>query len=99
MKIIYEKGCSGKTTQLIHISHEKNMYIMTTDKKRADNIFKKARKMGIYIPYPVTLADYMQGRLQGTHIREILIDDADDILKRIFYDLYIDTITMTKTEE
>ena len=99
MKIIYEKGCSGKTTQLIHISHEKNMYIMTTDKNRADIIFKKAREMGIYIPYPVTLADYMQGRLQGAHIREILIDDADDILKRIFYGLYIDTITMTKTEE
>ena len=99
MKIIYEKGCSGKTMQLIHISHEKNIYIMAADAKRADIIFKKARKIGIYIPYPVTLQDYMQGRLQGTQIREILIDDADDILKKIFYDLCIDTITMTKTEE
>lgn len=94
-KIILAR-CQGKTTKLIQMSHDTWTYILVADKRRQSSLFRQARNMGIDIPFPVTLDDYMKNQFRGSHIKRILIDDADDVLKALFYNLEIKAITMTK---
>ncbi len=99
MKIIYRPRNTYKTTELIKESAETGIYIMTLTRKRADTILYHAQTLGLYIPNPVTLEDYKRTNgFQGSFIKEILIDDADDILKEIFRRVEIKTITMTDRE-
>lgn len=96
--IISGKRC-GKTAQLIKESAEKQIYILVKDRKRQDILWKQAREMGITdMPYPVTFEDFQRSRFHGSFIRKILIDDADDILKSIFYTVEIEAITMSVNE-
>lgn len=99
MKVIYQKPRSGKTTKLIQMSHDNWIYIVTVDEKRANNIAHMAYELKIDIPYPITLQEYLNTKMRGSHIKKVLIDDADDILKNIFNTVEIDTITMSKIEK
>lgn len=97
-KIILGRG-EGKTKELIQLSHDTNTYILVADRSRQREIFSFARDLGITIPNPVTVEDYMRTHFRGSFIKHILIDDADDVLKTIFYNLIIDAITMRKDDE
>lgn len=101
MDITIGRRGSGKTTMLIRRSAKENVYILTTNRKRADYIFSMARKMGLHIPYPVTIREYMQGGFKGSSIRRdgLLIDDADDVLQEIFFGIRIKEITITDCNE
>lgn len=89
---------SGKTSELIRISENRKEYIAVATKSRANCLFRQAQEMGAKIPYPITLNEVSRGAMQGTNIRNILIDDADAVLKEIFRGTQIDVITMTNTE-
>lgn len=99
MDIIYGESGTGKTTELIRKSHDTWTYIVTADRKRADYILKMARKMGKDIPNPIPWEECRGNMFTGSFIRHILIDDADDLLERIFCTVHIDAITMTKSIE
>ena len=94
-KIILGRG-KGKTTELIKLSHDTNAYIIVKDHDRAREVRIMAEKMGLYILFPVTVTEYMLTKLRGSHVRHVLIDDADDILEYFFNSVTIDAITMTK---
>ena len=96
MDIILMGRGEGKTTEFIQRSHETNTYILVTNQKRADYVFKQAKEMGYNIPYPITFDGYSRNRFVGTTIRRILVDDADDLLKMVLGHREIDAITMTK---
>lgn len=57
-----------------------------------------AQKQGRHILFPVTLREYEQSRFRGSHIRRVLIDDADEVLEQVFKEVTIDAITMTEQE-
>ena len=98
MNIIIGKRGTGKTTELIEKSAEKQIYILTATKLRARSLFNSARERGLYIPFPVTLEEYFKGdKFKGSSIRRdgLLIDDADDVLQQIFAGIPIQSITMT----
>lgn len=98
MDVIYRERGDGKTTELIHRSHDTWTYIITVNRKRADAIAKMARELGVDIPNPISWEECRKNMFRGTFIRNILIDDADDLLKEIFFTVQIDAITMTKNE-
>jgi hypothetical protein len=55
-----------------------------------------ANEMGCNIPCPIIVEDYFQfGGMRGSFIKDILIDDADDVLRTIFRNVNIEAITMT----
>lgn len=87
---------AGKTTKLIQMSHDTWTYILVANPKRQGVVAKMARDLKIDIPYPVTVDDYLRCKFQGSYIRKILIDDADDILKAFFPNIEITAITMTE---
>lgn len=77
MEILYGERGSGKTTELIRMSNERWIYIVCVNRQRVDNIVKMAEKMGLEIPYPICIAELP---LKSPHIKEILIDDLEDLL-------------------
>ena len=94
---IARRGC-GKTTKLIRRSAEENLYILVATEKRAFDIVKMAKEMDLEIPYPVTVDEYFRGhKFRGSSIHRdgLLIDDADDVLKAIFFGISIKEITLT----
>lgn len=86
---------TGKTTELIKISEKTHAYILVATIQRQKLVAYMAQSMGAKIPYPVTVEEYMRNQFRGTLIENILIDDADDVLRVIFSRLNIDAITMS----
>ena len=80
MKIILGGRQSGKTTQLVKISARGNAPILCLDVQRLHNIWFIARKLELEIPEPITLRDFLNGRIRGRESQTILVDDAEMIL-------------------
>ena len=95
MEKIIKTRQSGKTTELIKISEQTGIYILTADRNRAKIIFKMAREQNKNIPFPVTVGDYMKTGFKGSFIKHILIDDADAVLQQMFGNIQIVALTMT----
>lgn len=70
------KRACGKTTELIKRASEEFLYIVTVDRHRAHHIAQLARQMELDIPLPVTVQELP---LKG-YIKEVLVDDAEDVL-------------------
>lgn len=86
---------NGKTSKLIEISEKTGTYILVADASRQREVANMAREQGKNIPFPVTLNDYLNTRFRGSFIKHILIDDADDVLRRLFEGIHIDAVTIT----
>lgn len=97
-KLIVKERGKGKTTELIKMSAEKGQYILVADENRRKHVANMAEKMGLHIPYPITLREALTCGFHGTFIHNILIDDADDILRMIFQ-VGITAMTFTKEVE
>lgn len=96
MKIIYREADSGKTLELIKLSAETHTYIICLNHKRVDEINRIAMKNNIYIPYPLALSEFLRHRFYGTRVKNVLIDNADEIIRALFRPLNVEAITMTK---
>lgn len=98
MQVIIGGRRSGKTTELIKRSAESGIYILVSNRARASQISDQARAMGYDIPFPVTLEEYHRSRgFAGSSIRRdgVYIDNVEDILRRMFYDIEIKAFTCT----
>lgn len=76
---------SGKTTELIRLCAEENARgvrtsILVVNIDRASQVAIQAENMGIDIPFPLILSE-LRGKLSGSPIRQILVDDADDLVR------------------
>lgn len=89
---------SGKTTRLIERSAKEGIYILVANKEIARCVADQAKEMGLDIPYPVTLDEYLRGnKFQGSSIRRdgLLIDDLDMVLDLLFRGIPIRGVTLT----
>lgn len=71
---------------------------MTANQMRAGCIAKLARRMGLYIPFPVTIEEYLKGnKFRGSCIRRdgLLIDDADDVFQTLLSCIPIRAVTIS----
>lgn len=80
MKIRRRDRRSGKTTELIKESHDKWLYIVCADSKRAEDISTLAMALDMDIPYPITLNELP---IRSHFIKKVLVDDVEDILRYI----------------
>ena len=95
MIILGGKRACGKSTELVKISHINNIPIIVIDHARANVLKNIAKKEGIKIPEPIVYKNYDRYVI-GKKINEILIDDVEDILQRIFDYSRIVIITTSK---
>lgn len=78
MKILRLDRGEGKTNELIKQSSKEWKYILCLDKARANLIIRIAKEMGLDIPFPIMVKDLP---IRGRDIKEILIDDFEDVLQ------------------
>lgn len=97
-EILVGEGMSGKTAELIKRSAESGIYILVANRKRAEILAEQARDMKLYIPFPVTLQEWLrsENRFHGSSIRRdgLLIDDIDDVIKELFLPIEIKAVTL-----
>ena len=80
MKIIRTNRGNGKTTELVKKSNREWKYIICSDRGRVKVIEDTARKLGLNIPFPITVKELP---LRSPHIKSVLIDDVEDVLSYI----------------
>ena len=78
VKVITGRRQSGKTTKLINISRDTGYPIVTLNKGRAANVRSIARRMGVYIPTPMSLGEYRRNHRYPSE--PVLVDDVESIL-------------------
>ena len=73
---------SGKTWQMICLSHDTGFPIIARTKAMANYIEDQAHRMGKAIPKPITVTNYslMIGALRG---EKVIVDEAQGILEDI----------------
>lgn len=77
MEIIQRPRQSGKTTELIKKASVDSLYIVCMSQQEADRIATQARKMGLYIPYPITFQEFKTGLYYPRRINGFVIDNID----------------------
>lgn len=101
MNIIVGERCSGKTTELIKKSAATGIYILTINHAAADFIYYQAKQMGLTIPFPITVRQFLRERINGNNYcgssiarYGVLIDDADLVLQQIFGSITVHEIAI-----
>jgi hypothetical protein len=98
MKIIMGGRASGKTTEVIKESAEKGFYIVCPTIRHAQSIFCKAKEMGLNIPYPLTIEEFIDRKYYGKNIKGFIFDDLDTSLQIITH-AHIETIILNQSGE
>lgn len=103
MEIIYRKRGRGKTTKLLQECIKLNRipnnltYILVSDRQRAIWLSNFAKSKGYIIPFPITVSELLSTNMRGTFIKNLLIDDTEDVLKAfVGVRFQIPMITLTK---
>lgn len=83
-KIIYQGRRTGKTTQIIKEASKNNMYILVSNMRQAEEMFKQARKMNTPILYPITVNEWKNGKVAWRVKRQgILVDEGKVVLEEL----------------
>jgi gamma-glutamyl-gamma-aminobutyrate hydrolase PuuD len=95
--IITRSRGTGKTTDLIKISAEKQIPILAPTRGQKELIKEMAKKLGFEIPDPFSFGE----SFRGSTIKQVLVDNAEMVLqilisKEFGVDLDIAGLTMTK---
>ena len=85
MNILIKGRCQGKTTKLIVTSEVTQIPILATDDRRKDFLIDMAKELGCNIPEPISYRQYIRYP-DGRPYKKILIDDAEDIIKKALED-------------
>lgn len=80
MAILGGRPACGKTTELIKMASEEQLYIVCLNRHRVKHIANMAREMKLDIPFPVTVDELP---LKSPFIKEVLVDDLEDVLSHL----------------
>jgi hypothetical protein len=94
MKIVNRDRGLGKTIETVKQAHRTGAYIIVKDRPRALECMRMAEELSLNIRFPVTFNEFLDSRMRGSHVRNIVIDDADDLFLSLFRGLHIEMITM-----
>lgn len=98
MKIIYKPRRTGKTTDLIKLSHESGGYIVCFNQIEAERVFRIAIGMNCNIPFPISFDEFITKQYHGSGIKEFYIDNIDMCIQEVS-PVPVQTITISKTED
>jgi len=97
MEIICKARQSGKTTQLINKAAEDFLYIVCINRDEAYRVATLSEKIGKDIPYPITMDDFIKGRFHEIGINGFLIDNGEELIKKIARSVSVKAVTFTST--
>jgi len=79
-EIISRPRMGGKTTELIRRSADTGAYIVVTDYRRAQQVARQAKDLGLGIPFPLTVGEWQDGSYAMRRLPGLLFDDLDRII-------------------
>jgi hypothetical protein len=85
----------GKTIEAIRLAAETGAYLIVVHAQEAMRVNELAKSMNLDIRYPVTFDEFDRTRMRGSMVRNVVIDNADEFLRRMFSGLTIDAATWT----
>jgi hypothetical protein len=105
MKWLLQGKRSGKTSALIRWADLKSTeqgdprgrYIICLDRERAYQLVQQAEDMGCDVNFPLTLNEATKP--YGSGVRELGVDDVDDILRAVLRNGHAMVKVVTATEE
>ena len=78
MKILKANRREGKTTELVKLSNKEWKYIVCMNRQRVEVIVETARKLGLDIPFPITIKELP---IRSPYIKSVLLDDLEDVIR------------------
>lgn len=97
-KLIFGDRQSGKTTELIKESARTGAYIVVSCKSEARDVFRLAKKLGLNMPYPLTVSEMIyESPSSYVFQKGILIDNLERILCYLFDYITIHAATIDCT--
>lgn len=91
LTILKAKG-AGKTTDCIAEANRTGAYLVVRDQDVAHAVAHLTDR------FPVTYGELLNGGMRGSFVRNIVIDDADALLRYVLPYLKIDAISLTPSE-
>ncbi len=97
MKVIFNGRGMGKTTKAIKMANETGGYLLVHS---YDEAVRLSRLPGDQKPlrFPVTYQEFLSGKMRGSFVRNVVIDNAEMFLREVTGGVSVDAITLT-TEE
>ena len=95
MEIIYKEKGSGKTEELVKLSHQHNYYMVVSSKDEANRVQNEAKRKGYNIPLPIAYYEFISGRYNGKGVEKLLIDNVDQLITYLA-NCPVEAITLTK---
>lgn len=95
MNLVIGGRRAGKTTKLIKMAHHYDACILVINKAEAERVSVQAEEMDKPIRYPVTFSEFFSGRMRGSSVRKILIDNAEQFIEHACFGLDIEAISLT----
>lgn len=80
MKVIVRPRGYGKTALLVQTAVKNDLPILCARKCHIKIYETKAKELGLPMPQIFTVNDMLQGRTRGLCYKNILVDEADDVL-------------------
>lgn len=101
MKVIVRPRGYGKTTLLVQIAAKNGLPILCARKCNARIYEIRAKELGLPVPQIFTVNDMLKGRVRGSCSKNILVDEADDVLTEFIGETsyYIPLIATMTIEE
>lgn len=97
LKILLSERGKGKTTQLIKKSAETGAIIVEPTATMCEEVKRKAAKMELEIPAPITIHDFITSQWFGARGHHFFIDELQMVLPMLNIDLA--TANMDSVEE
>lgn len=83
-KFIIKPRGTGKSTDLLKISHDTGKCLLVANRIIAENHMENARRLNLQIPYPITVHEFLNHGVSRTVKEEgLLIDDVDMVLRHL----------------
>lgn len=94
MKIVNLDRGEGKTTAAIKQAHETGAYIIVKSREEAHYTMRMAEELHLNIRFPVTFEEFLNSRMRGSHVRNIIIEDAERLFLSLFNGFEIEMVTL-----
>lgn len=97
MRLIYGTRGSGKTTNLIkECAKEKGYSLIVCHTIQVALYYQDmAKDMGLEIPLPISMDEFIKGDFRGKNITSFYIDNADLLLEKLARGVKIEKISIT----
>lgn len=83
MQIICKPRRSGKTTEIIKIADKNNSSIVCLNLAECRRVARQAEDMGLSIPFPITIDEFISGSFFSRGINSLIIDNAEFVIRHL----------------